>query len=88
MNNYTLEPIDDHIAMSLYQYNVRPGDRADKLFQHFSGECAEMTDLIDWVDNKNWATEMPLPTAKVYLIHAIERYGVEAAQRINDQAKA
>ena len=78
--------IDGHIAVSLYQYNVSPSDRAQKIWDHFSGGCAEMSELIDWVDNKNWATEMPLPTAKVYLIHAIERYGVEAAQRINDQS--
>jgi len=73
--------IDAHIAVSLYQYNVNSFERADKIYQHFNGDCAEMFDLTIWVDHKNWATEMPLPTAKIYLQHALEVYGAEATKR-------
>ena len=73
--------IDDHIAVSLYQYNVNSFERADKIFQHFNGECADMHELVRLVDHKNWATEMALPTAKLYLQHALDRYGVEATER-------
>ncbi len=74
------------IAVSLYQYNVNSFERADKLYQHFDGDCYDLFTLTQLVDNKNWATEMPLPTAKVYLAHAIEKYGEEATMRyqIND----
>lgn len=75
------KPIDAHIAMSLYQYNVNSFERADKLYQHFKGDCAEMFELVEWVDSKNWATEMPLPTAKIYLQHALDRYLEEARER-------
>lgn len=61
--------MNEHIAVSLYQFNVNTFERADKLFQHFKGDCAEMFELSRWVDSKNWATEMPYPTAVVYLQH-------------------
>ena len=72
----------EQIAMSLYQYNVSAVVRADKLYEHFDGDCAEMIDLIQSVDSKHWATVMPYPTAKVYLAQAIERYGAEAKERV------
>ena len=70
------------IAMSLYQYNVDPGTRASLLFGHFKGACAEIHDLLAWVDDHCWATKMPYPTAKVYLEQAMARYGTEAERRI------
>ena len=75
------EPIDAHIAMSLYQYNINSFERADKIFQHFSGQCYDMIELVRLVDSKHWATEMPQPTAKVYLQHALDRYRDEARER-------
>jgi hypothetical protein len=69
------------IAMSLYMYNVSSGERAHKLYQHFDGACAEPPELQRWVDSPYWATEMPLPTARVYLDHAVMRYGEEARRR-------
>lgn len=69
-------------AMSLYQYNVQPGLRAQKLYDHFNGDCAEPDELLRLIDSTNWSTEMAYPTAKVYLEHALERYGEEAKQRI------
>lgn len=68
-------------AVSLYSYNVDPLTRATKLFQHFNGECADLDDLIRWVDDRNWATEMPYPTAVAYLKHAVDKYGEEATRR-------
>ena len=69
-------------AMALYAYNVSPGERAEKLYHHFKGACAEPAELLRWVDHHSWATEMPWPTAKVYLAHALERYGNEARRRV------
>jgi hypothetical protein len=76
------------MAMSYYQYNVRPLERAEKLFNHFEGACSDLATLVDLVDHKNWSTEMAYPTAVVYLNHAMERYAEEAAQRckLNDVA--
>ena len=70
------------IAMSLYMYNVNSFERADALYGHFKGNCAEMFELIQLVDSKYWATEMAFPTATIYLRHAIERYGDEAWNRV------
>ena len=74
--------IIEHVAVSLYQYNISPSERAQKLWDHFDGDCAEPDELLRLVDSKNWATEMAYPTAKVYLEHAIERYGMEASKRV------
>lgn len=71
----------EHIAMSLYKFNVRQGERARKIWDHFGGNCADPDTLCDYVDSRFWATEMPLATAKVYLQHALERYGEEAKER-------
>jgi len=76
------------MAISLYQYNINSFERADKLFQHFQGNCAEMFELIQLVDSKYWATEMAYPTAKIYIEHAMERYGAEAAERCRVNAEA
>ena len=32
-------------AMSLYIYNVSPGLRAERLYRHFAGACAEPDEL-------------------------------------------
>lgn len=77
-----LELLTAATAMSLYRYNVDPATRAEKLYEHFKGACAEPADLLALVDNPCWATEMPHPTALVYLRHAMERYGIEAAERV------
>ena len=81
MNEETLSVMAAATAMSLYQYNVSPGERAEKLYLHFAGKCAEPAELLALVDNRFWATEMAPPTAFVYLRHALERYGNEARVR-------
>ncbi len=77
-----LELLTAAVAMSLYRFNVSRGERAEKLYHHFKGQCAELEELLAMVDNPCWATEMPHPTALVYLRHALERYGNEAAERV------
>jgi hypothetical protein len=77
------EPLTAAMAMSLYQYNVAPIVRAQKLFDHFRGSCAEVDELMRLADDKNWATAMAAPTAAVYLQHAIEKYGIEAHERVS-----
>jgi hypothetical protein len=72
----------ESVAMALYVYNVSPGERAEKLYHHFKGACAEPDELLRWVDHHAWATQMPWPTAKVYLAHALERYGEEARRKV------
>ena len=71
------------VAMSLYQFNVNPMARAEKLYKEFDGQCAEMDEMLLLVDYKHWATQMAMPTAKMYLEHALERYGFEARQRVD-----
>lgn len=63
------------VAMSLYQYNVSPGHRAERLYEHFEGNCAEPDKLLTLVDSRQ-------PTALVYLSHALIKYGDEAAERV------
>jgi hypothetical protein len=70
------------IAMSLYIYNVSPGERAEKLYRHFKGACADPDDLLRWVDHHSWATEMPFPTMVIYLEHALAKYGQEALEKV------
>ncbi len=73
------------VAMSLYIYNVSPSHRAESLYMSFKKRglpCAEQDDFLRWVNNKNWATEMPFPTAVLYLTQALERYGGEAEERV------
>ena len=76
------KPIVYSVAMSLYIFNVSPTVRAQKLYNHFEGACAEPEELLDWVDRAYWATRMPMLTARAYLLHALERYGDEAQRRV------
>jgi len=75
-------PIVVAVALALYRYNVSPAERATKLYQHFDGACAEMEDLIYLVDLPDAFTAMAMPTAIVYVTHAVERYAEEAAERV------
>ena len=79
------EPIEVAVALSLYGYNVSPGRRAEKLYSHFEGACAEPDELLSYMETPRLAfaaTEMAQPTAEVYIMHALERYGQEARERV------
>ena len=78
------EPIEVAVALSLYGFNVSPGERAEKLYKHFDGNCAELEDLLRIMDKKVGyaATELAPPTAEVYVIHALEKYGEEAREHV------
>ncbi len=83
MTTEAFSPIEVAIALSLYAYNVRPGERAQKIYDHFRGDCAELDDLF-YVAHEQAAfaaTELAYATAKVYVSHALERYGEEARRR-------
>lgn len=76
-------PIEVAVALSLYQFNVSPGERAERLWKHFGGDCAEPEELLEimWHRAVNAATELAPPTALVYVKMALARYGMEARQK-------
>lgn len=78
-------PLAVAIALSLYAYNVSPDVRAKKLYDHFAGACLDLEDLVRAMEGNQLAyaaTELPIPTARVYVQHALDRYGQEAQSRI------
>lgn len=80
-----MKPIDPAVAcvaVSLYAYNVAPSFRAMNLYNHFGGECADLSDLLQWVKSPYWATEMPQPTCDAYIQYVLERYEIEATERV------
>lgn len=76
-------PIAVAIALSLYSFNVSAFDRGKKLYEHFEGDCMGLDDLTTLLlDQKGIeSTELPFPTADVYVEHALEKYGEEAEDR-------
>lgn len=82
MDERTTDALVAAVAMSLYKYNVSPGERAEKLVEHFGERCAEPRELLRLVNDFNWATEMAAPTALVYMDHALEKYSREAEERV------
>ncbi len=83
METKQYSPIVVAIALSLYEYNVVPFERAKKLHDHFEGDCMEIQELLVILATRigHEATELPYPTAKVYVAHALEAYGEEAEKR-------
>lgn len=89
--DYSCHPLTVCVAVSLYGYNVPPGERAHKLYDHFNGHCAELPDLLAMMQTNRlayWATELACPTAAVYVEHALERYGEEAKDRVRINMEA
>ena len=80
----TLLPLEQAIAISLYGYNTSAMERAQKLYDHFDGDCMEVRDMIAIMVSRAGyiATEFPAPTAEIYIKHAIDRYGEEAVDRV------
>ncbi len=79
------DPLVVATAMSLYAFNVSPGIRAEKLYHHFRGACAEAHELVAVMQTPRVAfaaTELAPPTAEVYVRHAMEKYGEEAENRV------
>lgn len=76
-------PIEVAIALSLYAYNDSAYNRALKLVQHFDGACLELEEIILILQRRagSAATELPFPTAVIYVEHALARYGDEARER-------
>ena len=72
------------VAVSLYSFNVPVTTRADKLYDHFGGACAEAEDIAEALVRygPNWATALAAPTALIYIQHAMARYGEEAEHRV------
>ncbi len=87
----TVEPNSSFIAayaMSLYIFNVSPTVRARALYNSFIERelpCGTLEDFDSWVDKPYWASHMPLPTAVLYMTHALARYGSEAEERVGQE---
>ena len=82
-------PIEVAVALSLYGYNVSAAERAQRLWDHFQGDCAELYDLLGMMASSRVgfaATELAYPTAAVYVEHALDRYGDEAQERVRVNA--
>ncbi len=77
-------PLEVAVALSLYAYNVSGGERAQKLYDHFEGRCMEIGDMVvSLVTSPCYVvTEFPMPTAAIYVQHALEKYGEEAINRV------
>ncbi len=72
------------MALSLYGYNVSPGERAEAIYRHFNGDCAEPEDLLAIMKSPRLAfaaTELAAPSAAVYVQQALDMYGQEARER-------
>lgn len=72
-------------ALSLYAFNVDPVTRAKALVAHFDGACMDLLELIAAMQSDRVAfaaTELPAPTAFVYVEQALARYGDEAEKRV------
>ncbi|KKL13517.1 hypothetical protein LCGC14_2524980 [marine sediment metagenome] len=82
--NQNYSPIEVAVAMALYGYNVNPADRAAKIYNHFKGHCAELYDLVHILSFSTAyaATELAMPSAALYVQHALEKYGEEARNRV------
>lgn len=82
MSKYT--SLEVSVAISLYHYNVPPVTRAKKLYEHFGGNCAEPEELVRILHETPhiFATELAQPAARVYIQHALEKYGQEARERV------
>jgi hypothetical protein len=87
MKTYT--PIVVVTALSLYAFNVGPCERANKLHAHFAGDCLDIEELIRILVEEGASVigQLPYPTAKVYIDHALERYGQEAEHRCEIEEK-
>ena len=76
------DPIVVAVALSLYSFNVSPGERAQKIYDHFQGQCLPLRELVRICsDGAHIATELPYPSAVLYVAHALERYGRQAEYR-------
>ncbi len=85
MSDGRYTPIEVGVALSLYAYNVSPHDRAQKLYDHFGGQCAEIVDLVEALMPgyaHTACTDLAMPTALVYVDHALKSYGDEARTRV------
>lgn len=79
----TYTPMEIAIAISLYGYNRSPYERAKSIHEHFGGHCMEMDELVEICSNVAYvATELPYPSAKVYVERALKIYGDEARERV------
>ena len=84
-DDVSYSPIEVAVALSLYGYNVSPAIRTMRLVRHFNGDCMEPEDLCQILSGERVAyaaTELPQPTAEVYVAHALEHYGAEARERV------
>ncbi len=83
MTDHQYTPIEVAIALSLYAYNVPATDRAFLIYDYFGGDCMDRYDLVSIMLNTgSVVTELPYPSAVVYVQQALDKYGAEAVRRV------
>ncbi len=74
-------PIVTAVALALYGYNVSPLERARKMAEHLEVDIQSTTEIL-CRSTAYAATELDPMAASVYVCHAMEKYGEEAANRV------
>ena len=82
MNDYT--PLETAIALSLFAYNVSPGERAQRLDEHLGGDYVDLSYVSNLFSTRSVyaATELSLDVAEAYVDQALEMYGEQARERV------
>ena len=77
-------PVAVGLALALYAHNVPARVRAQKLCDHFPDRDLDMTEIWQTLHRESGFALMrfPVKVSAAYVRHALDQYGVEAAERV------